>query len=203
MDLLEIVKLLLASFGGATVAIVALTKWLGNLWANKILEKEKAKYIKELEGEKAKYNIELEMHKNQLEIMRATLSRYGESQFSLYNALWGSLQDLKLVGDSLWEIANTNNLNRFTTQLKNTEGMINKSALLIEDEHLRKLKKLMDKFWDFRIGKKTLIELFESQERVSDEDIEAVISLNREVRDEYNNLIVDIASSFRKQLKGR
>lgn len=81
--------------------------------------------------------------------------------------------------------------------------MINKSALLIEDEHLRKLKKLMDKFWDFRIGKKTLIELFESQERVSDEDIEAVISLNREVRDEYNNLIVDIASSFRKQLKGR
>jgi len=38
MDLLDITKLLLAFFGGATVAIVALAKWLGNVWANKILE---------------------------------------------------------------------------------------------------------------------------------------------------------------------
>ena len=145
----------------------------------------------------------MEEYKNQLEITRATLSRYHESQFSLYNALWGSLHDLKIAGDSLWEIANINNLNRFTTQLKNTDDMINKNALLIEDEHLRKLKRLMDAFWNFRIGKKTLIELRESRERVWDEDIRQTISQNRQIREEYNHLIFDIASSFKRQLRGR
>jgi len=192
MDIYEIIKLILSSVGGSTLALVVLTKWLGNVWANRIIEGEKARHSRELEG-----------YKNQLEIMRTILSRYHESQFNLYNPLWKSLYELKKKGDSLWEIANIDNLNQFTAQLENTCYMVEENALLIEDEHLIELKKLMTTFWGFQIGKKKLIDLRESGEGVLEEDIKETISKNRQIREEYNHLICNIATSFKRQMRGR
>lgn len=197
MDIFDILKLILASFGGATVALIGLSKWLGNVWANRILEKEKAKH-----------NIELEGYKSTLEIEGEKATLYIESQFNLYNSLWESLYTLKLAGDNLWERANVINLKKFSSQLKKTDEMINKRLLLIEDEHREELMSVMEAFKNFRIGKEKLVDLrsinsaWNNDPRAKNE-IRGVIKHNREIRDQYNQLINKIRDSLRNQLRGQ
>ena len=47
---LEIIGVVLGSFGGAAAIIFWLSSWLGKVWANRILEQDKPKYEKELEA---------------------------------------------------------------------------------------------------------------------------------------------------------
>jgi hypothetical protein len=83
MDFLEIIKLFLACFGGSTVALLALSKWLGNVWANRIIEKEKAEYSRQLEAYKNELEIDrtnslkqLELNLNrQLEAFKSSLTK--------------------------------------------------------------------------------------------------------------------------------
>jgi hypothetical protein len=48
-SLLEIVGAIGISIGGGTVIVFALSKWLGNIWAGRILENEKASLSREYE----------------------------------------------------------------------------------------------------------------------------------------------------------
>ena len=57
MSIDEIFKIsgaILGSVGGAAVIIVGLSSWLGKVWANRILEKDKLAYSSELERIKNK-----------------------------------------------------------------------------------------------------------------------------------------------------
>ncbi|MCG2772954.1 MAG: hypothetical protein L6277_12805 [Desulfobacterales bacterium] len=55
----QIAFILISSFGGAGAIILCLSSWLGKVWANRILESDKAKYIRELDEIRQQYNIEL------------------------------------------------------------------------------------------------------------------------------------------------
>ncbi len=199
MDFFDLLKLILASFGGAAVALLGLSKWLGNVWANRILE-----------GEKAKHNLELEERKSQLGLEANKSVRYIESQFSLYNSLWEALYNLKIAGDSLWEEASLQNLKRFASQLTQAEEMIHQRSLLIEENHQRELVSLIKAFDNFRIGKERLIKLRKgSYIRLTDSDSEYVnrqiqnaIEQNRHIRDQYNDVITEVQRSLRNQLRG-
>jgi hypothetical protein len=199
MRFIELLKLILASFGGAAIALIGLSKWLGKVWANKILEKEKAKHARELEG-----------YKSELALGVDKSSRYSESQFDLYNSLWEALYDLKVASDSLWDEATLKNLKSFTSRLTNAEKMIQKRSLLIEEEHHRELMALIEQLDDFRIGKERLINLRKGSyvrltsygSKYVDREIEQVIEHNRHVRDQYNALVNNIQASLRKQLRG-
>jgi len=48
------------SVGGTSAIVVSLAKWFGDRLANKLLEKDKAKYQQELEELKVQYQQELE-----------------------------------------------------------------------------------------------------------------------------------------------
>jgi len=199
MRFLELIKLGLASIGGAAVALLGLSKWLGNVWANKILEKEKAKHNRELEG-----------YKSQLELGVDKSSRYIEAQFDVYNSLWDALYSLKLAGDVLWEEASVRNLKTFASNLTKAEQMIHKRGLLIEEEHERELMALVEAFDNFRIGKEHLIELrkggyirltsYESE--TVNRFIQRAIDDNRHIRDRYNDLVDRMRFSLRRQLRG-
>ncbi len=141
----------------------------------------------------------IEWYRNRLR----TLSRYHESQFTLYNALWNSLYDLKLAGDSLWEIADAYNLGKFIEQLEKTDYIINTSALLIEENHLQELKRLIQIFEDYEFGKKGLIEFRKgrSYSQVRQHQIEEMIHSNARIKEQYDYLIVEVARSLRSQLR--
>lgn len=132
------------------------------------------------------------------------ISRYRESQSNLYIELWHPLYDLKSAANSLWEIADIFNLNKFVEQLQKTENTINRNILLIEENHVEELRRLIEAFWNFRIGKENLIRLRKERELYEGIDkgmIEEVIEHNRQTKEQYGRLIKQIERSFRRQLR--
>jgi hypothetical protein len=49
-DVLSIVVAVLASLGGGGAIVLALSSWLGKVWANRLMEVDKAKYARDLEA---------------------------------------------------------------------------------------------------------------------------------------------------------
>lgn len=199
---------IIISLGGTGAIIIGLAKWFGDKLANKIFEKDKAKYQTELETLKTKYQTELEIKRTELEKSKALFLRYSEYQFSLYNDLWKSLCDLKHVGEELWERAEIQKVKDFSKQLKMTKLTVEKSALLIEDKHYVDLLKILDKFGKFEFGKMTLISLRNKQAHelenygVNEVEIRRVINENRQAKQDYTRLVDDLAIMFKKQIKG-
>jgi hypothetical protein len=175
------------SIGGVGAVIAFLANWWGNRIAERITNKEKAKYEQELERLKTK-----------LEITKTMVARYNEQQFATYNLLWSSLYELRVAGDKLWESANESNLRSFGGQLKITSEAIEKGGLFIEDEHYQSLHGVLQTFASYETGKGRLIELRQG-DYVGDQELRQ-ITKNRTILEEYSRLISDIRSSFRKQL---
>ncbi len=62
---------ILTSLGGSAVILMAFSSWLGKVWANRILEKDKNKYTLELDAIKNEYNKDLERLKTELKLTEA------------------------------------------------------------------------------------------------------------------------------------
>ena len=60
----EIAQAVLVSLGGGALLVLALSSWLGKVWANRMMEKERAKYESDLE--KIKANLSEKLEKNNL-----------------------------------------------------------------------------------------------------------------------------------------
>jgi hypothetical protein len=199
---------LFISVGGISALMLALTKWFGDRLANKLLEKDKAKYAAELEGLKLKYLVEIEVKKAELEKSKSQFIRYSEHQFKLYNDLWISLYDLNKIGHELWEQAAPKILTDFSAQLVVTKTTIEKSALLIEENHYKEILTIIDKFGQFGFGKLKLIEMRNMKDsELSDYGVDRskifhVINQNGELKDEFSRMIDQMGTTFRKQIKG-
>jgi Glu-tRNA(Gln) amidotransferase subunit E-like FAD-binding protein len=179
----KLVASILTSIGGGAAIIFGLSSWLGKVWASKILEADKLKYQSAFE----------------------VVKRYSETQFHLYNDLWSSLCDLRIAGDKLWEEANAINARRFAQQLQKTRNMVQRSSLLIEDEHYEALKTLLEEFGDFDLGKARLLELRSNQfplNDVPDNDVQRVIEENRLKKEAYSQLLDKLEHSLKRQLRG-
>jgi hypothetical protein len=65
-DIFKLAGAIIASVGGSAALILALSSWLGKVWANRILESDKAKYAAELESVKARFVADTERYKTSL-----------------------------------------------------------------------------------------------------------------------------------------
>lgn len=196
----------LISMGGATVVIVGLSKWFGDFLSNRLLDNYNNKHSKELEGIKGKYGKELEETKSALEKAKSQFLRYSEKQFDLYNDLWRVLLYTKLQADELWENAIPEKIPSFSEQIKLTKTAINDNLLLIEEEHYDKLMELIKQFEQFQFGKVRLVDIRrkpgESEETISVFETKQTIDLNKNTKDNYDKLIMEIGKTFRIQIKG-
>jgi len=204
MNLTEIILTTVLSSGGTIAVLVFASKWFAGILASKITEKDKAKYQKELEDLKKHYQIELETHKKELETSKMIFLKYSENQFDLYNVLWKELIEVKHKGQDLWESASPQNLKSFADQLFKTKKVIEKSALLIEEEHYVNLLLLIEEFSNYQFGKKYLIDYRKKKSSEIDptEIGEYAIEINRQKREKYISLINELQEEFRNQLTG-
>jgi hypothetical protein len=211
MAMIEYLKLataFFASVGGASVVILGLAKWFGGFLSNRLLDSYNNKHEKELEGIKSKYARELESTKNELEKAKLQFVRYSEKQFDLYNDLWKTLLYTKQQADMLWKKADPNQIPSFSEQIRLTRKAIDDNLLLIEEEHYNKLIQLIEQFEQFQFGKLKLIDIRaqledgELVQRITVEDTKSTILQNKSTKDKYDELIMDIGNSFRKQIKG-
>lgn len=65
-NILNIAGSIIISIGGAGAIIFGLSSWLGKVWANRLMEQEKANYSKELEKLKSEFTQNTERYKLQL-----------------------------------------------------------------------------------------------------------------------------------------
>ena len=186
---------LVQDFVGPLGGLVFVIAGSVNFFASKIAERK-------LEELKSKHSKEIELYRTQLEIAKSSLARYSEQQFGAYNQLWSSLHELKAAGDQLWELANNQNLYKFAKQLINTQQIVEKNSLYIEDAHYDQLQILLKAFSEYELGKKRLIEL-RKQDRIDPFEIEQWINHNHHFLEQYTQLIVDIRKNFRQQLNAK
>lgn len=209
MELIEYVKLFTAfivSIGGASVVIIALAKWFGDFLSHRLLDSYNNRHERELEALKNKYARELETTKSELEKTKLLCARYSEKQFDLYNDLWKVLLYTKQQADMLWEKADPSQIPAFSEQIRLTRNAINDNLLLIEDDHYKKLTKLIGQFEQFQFGKQKLIDIRMQSEdmtsQITKSEARDTINQNRKTKENYDNLIMDIGKSFRRQIKG-
>lgn len=86
---------IIVSLGGAGAIILALSNWLGRVWAQRILEADRAKYRDEIERQKAQYQQELERLRSSLaETVHVTRAQF-EIEFSALQRVWSALSELR------------------------------------------------------------------------------------------------------------
>lgn len=180
-EILSIIGTVLVSMGGAAAIIIAASKWIGGIWADR----------------------QLAQYQNQLEISRSILLRYTGEQFSLYNKLWRSLYKLKKEGDKLWNAANKNNLKNFSKQLKKTNDKVEMNYLLLEERHYQELMEIIEYLKNYNFGKARLIEARGNKiDLIDEEQIQELIEENGNIKERYEQLLYNLREDFRRQIRG-
>ena len=170
------------------------------------------KITSQVESVKQSYKIEFDKIQKNNDLIfseiKDTKNRYNSKQFELYNNLWSSLIDLKISADDLWESATGKKLKDFSTKLHNAKISIEKSSLLIENDHYEELMKIIKKFEEFEIGKKKLINL--RNKNIHDinniiqntYNIDGIIQNNKNVKNNYANLLDKLKNQFKNTIRG-
>jgi len=204
-DIWSVSTAIIASFGTSSLILIGLSTWLGKVWANRILEKDKLKYSSGLEATKNKYERQLEEYKQQLEKSKSLFIRYSEFQFNLYNDLWRALCKLKTTVDDLWNQSNFKNLRSFALHLEKTINTVETHRLLIEDKHYEKLTSIFNTLRKFRLNKETLVRLKDIKEEEITPDnsdiIPRYVEQNKESKKQFEDLLEIIAKDFKKQIR--
>ncbi|WP_024593464.1 MULTISPECIES: hypothetical protein [unclassified Pseudoalteromonas] len=193
-DIFKISGAIIASVGGSALLIAGFSTWLGKVWANRILEKDKLKYTSELEAIKSELQRESERQK-------VTFSLYFEGQFKLYNELWIALSELQNEVDKLWESASNENLKSFIKAVQKAKKQIRNSAILIEKTHYEKILQNLNSFENYKFGKERLI-VSRNISNLASYEIDEIVRQNQQFRTEITEFTQFMLEHMRNQIKG-
>lgn len=82
---------------GGSVTVYGLSKFLGDAWLGRMLEKEKAKYAKEIESLKSGFAQELEHYRAQLDRSIFVTRAHFETEFTAMKEVMQRLSDVKVL----------------------------------------------------------------------------------------------------------
>lgn len=187
---------ILSSVGVAAAIIFGLSSWLGKVWANRILEKDKLKYTTELE--KIKTDLQNESQKQNL-----IFSLYFEGQFKLYNNLWVSLSELQSGAEDLWSEASPKNLKYFISALRKAKNKIRSSALLIEPEHYKDILVAIENIERYSDGKEQLILARRNINQIDERQVQKIIDDNRQNKESITTFVDLMLEKMRSQIGGK
>ena len=188
----------LGAVSSAGAVLFGLSTWLGKVWASRILAGEQAKYAEALHQATARYD-------QQLEIAKAAINRYSDSQFSRYGELWQSLCELQAAAEDLWAAASEEKVTRFAKMIGDTRLSVHKSALILTEDHYKGLLFALESFDRFNLGKTNLVRLrSHPNELVYDEHLANLeIEHSREIREDYNRELESLRVHLKRQIGGQ
>jgi cell division protein FtsB len=104
-EISKVASAILTSIGGASVIILGLSSWFGKVWANKILEKEKAAYSKEIEHYKSELNRELgRIGAIQDKALYISKAQY-DNEYKIYQEIWEKMHECVALTKALYPIS--------------------------------------------------------------------------------------------------
>jgi hypothetical protein len=83
---MEIAGSIILAFGGASAIVIAVSTWLGKVWADRILEKDRSKYAEQIEALRRQADQELARLTSHLEAARQTELRIHSDKLLIYRA---------------------------------------------------------------------------------------------------------------------
>ena len=100
-DVFNIAAAILASVGGSAIIIVGLSSWLGKVWANRILEKDKLKVQKEYEDKVVKLTKEFrDKREKQLEELSGKMEKMYSEVLKHLTTVSGTLSNPSRVPEN-------------------------------------------------------------------------------------------------------
>lgn len=103
-EVFEIAGAILASLGGGSAIVLGLSSWLGKVWANRILENEKAEHSKDLEQYKRELTEELEKIKSLNDKALYVSKAQYDNEYSIYLEIWSALNEVIIYSKMLYPI---------------------------------------------------------------------------------------------------
>jgi|LGOV01.1.fsa_nt_gb DNA-binding transcriptional ArsR family regulator len=147
-DILKITTLIISTFGGGALILIALASWLGNLWAKRILHSEKAKIDSQLESIRHELGITRSSYEHHLDLIldyyASFYNHYRLCQRTAYADAHKELPDGEIVytRDEFFE-----KLGDFLKDWANKEGRI---RLLLPAKLLKVHEEAVEKFNEFK-----------------------------------------------------
>jgi len=132
-NIYQIAFILLGSVGGAVIIIAAFSSWLGKVWANRILQSEKAKYTQELDKMRHQFRIELDQLSIIHEHQRLSFQR-------MIKALHDSIKSLEQSYDEEWQPVNDKHYDTL-------KEIIIEESLFLGAEAEKALNIYLDLYW--------------------------------------------------------
>jgi hypothetical protein len=153
------------------------------------------------EIELAKLNNHLTM---ELEIAKLKIGPYSEKQFELYNELWMNLIDLKYSMLELWGQASEDKFMEFSRKLDETTIKLEKSALIVEEQHYIELIGILNEFSRYQMGKRSLID-YKNEQPIASYDyhlVQEMIAQNKATKDRLLHYLPQMRNCLRNQISG-
>lgn len=95
-EIFEIAGAILACLGGGSAIVLSFSSWFGKVWANRILEKEKAEHSKDLEQYKRELSEELEKVKSLNDKALYVSKAQYDNEYKIYMEIWEKLHECVL-----------------------------------------------------------------------------------------------------------
>ena len=70
----------------------------------------------------------------------------------MYADVWSRLQNVKMIGDRLWERVSKNEVRNFIHAFAAVKMAVNRGSLIQREEHYKQLKVIFSTFENFRIS---------------------------------------------------
>ena len=168
-----------------------LSKFIGNIWRDRVKEKERRTTEEILETERQRYGVR-----------RIQTDKFAQSQFDIYIELWQTLQGLRLAVDSLWGKATKGNIKILANELSKTKLKVNEWYIFFEKRHLLKLNELFVCLENFNAGKIRLVDIRSNEDMrfVFPKSIAHQIDENRAFKDEFEKVLEELRESFQIKL---
>jgi hypothetical protein len=100
-DAWSVALAVLASLGGGGLIVASLSSWLGNVWASRILEKDRAKYATEIERLKADLDRATRQFQGEIEKTLFVTKTHFETEFQILREIW---QEVSVVRASMAQL---------------------------------------------------------------------------------------------------
>lgn len=188
----------LVSLGGGGFIVWALSSYLGNIWAKKLLTKYQADLDKELEKIKKEYTAEIELYKVELEKAKDDYRRFSTKKFEIVEATWSAMFD---VVDEL-KLYNPNDgdyrahlLNRLSVVIQYLK-LIKKNSLYFENE----TKELLDKYVFSASKVASDISKKVKESKNLEQDFDAISNEAQTLGEERERLLNEVRNKFRGEL---